>query len=1206
MRTQMVLRAAVCEALEERRLLSNGALHFTRDDFDATGRPKPATIERALATLTTTASPGGGYITDAESDPIIEMPDVRSSPWFSELTGAGLTAVIIDTGIDVNHDFFGADADSNGIADRIVYQYDYVNTDPDASDDHGHGSHVASIVASEDATIRGIAPDVDIIALKVADINGFFTWANLQSALQWVVANVATYNIISVNMSLGDSGHYTTAQALNGIDDELASLEALNVTLVAAAGNGYCNTSGGAEVQGIVYPAADPNVISVGAVYDGDSGGGGWQYGNPVCAIANTTGVDRIAPFSQRDDELLDIFAPGAPIMGATQSGGTSERHGTSMASPMVAGFAVIAQQLALQEWDRRMTFAEFREAIRETAVTIHDGDDEDDNVDPTNLDFLRLDAFAALTRIGEDTPFTSFGSFLGGSDREIGNATAIDGNGDIYVAGKTWSNNFPTTVGAHDTSLGGTTDGFLTKVSRTGTVLWSTYFGGSGDEEVLDVATDANGNVWIIGNTTSSNMTTLGAFDSTLGGTQDAFVARFNGTTGQLQFSSYLGGSSSDSGNAIAIGNGNTWVAGSTSSSDFTMVSAFDSTYSGGDAFIARISAADTLNFSSFLGGSGSESINAIAVDTAGNAYVTGSTTSNNYPTPNGFDTTASSTVTQIFVGGDAFVSRIDATATPTHAWGSYLEGTATDGASGIAVSGTTVWITGKTESTDFPTTNGFDTSGGSARSFVARVNSAGGAGALLSSSYLFSGLGTWAHSIAVDAAGNAWISGTTGSDEYNGFDPNFIGPIQGPINVFMARITAAFQLGSFNMWTGDSWNGGNGVSIDAAGNAWLTGIALANDFPVPNGFDTTRNGHDAFIAKADRVNAVAVPDAASVSENHASTINVLSNDTGTGLTVVRAFDPPHGTVVINGDNTITYTPDTNYVGSDSFTYWMENSANLESLGTVSITVYPFPRAWWKLDETSGTTAADSSGNSYNGTTSGGPTWVAGHSGNALNFDGVNDHVTLTTHVSNFPIAAQKRTIAGWFNAGSTGKNFFSYGANSAGQMFSITASNTKVAVDVNGYERGRNNLTLSAGWHHVAVTFPGGSSTMASAIEIYVDGDSISPVKLSGTNTTINTGTGFAYIGRHLTTYFSGKIDDVRIYNRALTEQQVEDLVGGLGPASLGLADDNKSDHPKHKENVLIDSQALASPGSTPALLFRTGEPISKFLKDGPSLLS
>ncbi|NET57397.1 MAG: S8 family serine peptidase [Symploca sp. SIO2E6] len=323
-----------------------------------------------------------------ESGSIINIDDFRADERFAGIDGSGLATVILDTGIDLDHPFFGPDSDNNGIADRIVYSYDFADGDADASDVNGHGSNVSSIVASSDSTYTGIAPGADIIHLKVFEDSGAGNFSYVEQALQWVIANAATYNITSVNMSLGDSENYDTPQALYGIADEMAALAAMDVIVVSSAGNSFFSFN---SVQGVSYPAADPNSLAIGAVYDSNSGS--FTYGDGARAF--TTEADHLTPFSQRHESLTTIFAPGAPITGAGPNGGIVTQHGTSQAAPHIAGIAVLAQQLALQELGRRLTVTELSELLDDTGATINDGDDENDNVTNTGLDFKRVDVLA-------------------------------------------------------------------------------------------------------------------------------------------------------------------------------------------------------------------------------------------------------------------------------------------------------------------------------------------------------------------------------------------------------------------------------------------------------------------------------------------------------------------------------------------------------------------------------------------------------------------------------------------------------------------------------------------------------------------------------------------------------------------------------------------------------------------------------------------
>jgi subtilisin family serine protease len=193
------------------------------------------------------------------------MAAFRADPRFADLQGQGLAVVVLDTGIDVNHPAFGADADGNGVADRIVYQYDFVGSnDADALDGQGHGTHVAGIIGSSDGTHSGIAPGVNLIVLKVLNDRGNGSAYDIQEAMNWVVANAREYNIAAVNLSLGDSSFYTSA-ARGYLSTQIQALSNNGVMVVAAAGNGYASNSR----QGLAYPAADPYALSVGAVWAG-------------------------------------------------------------------------------------------------------------------------------------------------------------------------------------------------------------------------------------------------------------------------------------------------------------------------------------------------------------------------------------------------------------------------------------------------------------------------------------------------------------------------------------------------------------------------------------------------------------------------------------------------------------------------------------------------------------------------------------------------------------------------------------------------------------------------------------------------------------------------------------------------------------------------------------------------------------------------
>ena len=256
------------------------------------------------------------------------------------------------------------------------------------------------------------------------------------------------------------------------------------------------------------------------------------------------------------------------------------------------------------------------------------------------------------------------YSTYLGGSNTNYGAGITVDASGDAYAAGFTKSTDFPTTPGAFQTTLRGVGNCFVTELNPTGTALvYSTYLGGSGGDQANSVAVDISGNAYLTGRTQSTDFpTTPGAFQTTgppRSSIAYAFVTKLNPTGSALMYSSYLGGSSSGWGYGIAVDMlGDAYVTGYTSEAEFpTTPGAFQTTCKDGNgcAFFTEVNASgSSLLYSTYLGGSGSDATigHGIAVDTLGDAYVTGGTSSPYFPTTSGaFQTTCG--------GGCAFVSK-------------------------------------------------------------------------------------------------------------------------------------------------------------------------------------------------------------------------------------------------------------------------------------------------------------------------------------------------------------------------------------------------------------------------------------------------------------------------------------------------------------------------------------------------------------------
>src|SRR5262249_17547414 len=247
------------------------------------------------------------------------------------------------------------------------FSYDLTGANSsNANDVNGHGSNVASIVGSQDATYTGMAPGCNIIALKVLSNSGSGTFADIEEALQWVVANRAAYNIVSVNMSLGDGSNNNSPTA-SGLSDEIATLHNNNVAVVCASGNSYFAY----QTQGVSFPSSDLNAWSVGAVWDRNTGSWSWSSG----ARDFSTGPDRIISFSQRSTTMTTVFAPGGQIWGATADGDSHGavwyQSGTSQASPHIAGLVADMQQLAVQISGHLMSVDDLRSTMVSSAAII-------------------------------------------------------------------------------------------------------------------------------------------------------------------------------------------------------------------------------------------------------------------------------------------------------------------------------------------------------------------------------------------------------------------------------------------------------------------------------------------------------------------------------------------------------------------------------------------------------------------------------------------------------------------------------------------------------------------------------------------------------------------------------------------------------------------------------------------------------------------
>jgi len=445
--------------------------------------------------------------------------------------------------------------------------------------------------------------------------------------------------------------------------------------------------------------------------------------------------------------------------------------------------------------------------------------------------------------------PALVYSTFVGGSGNDMGNGIAVDSSGNVYVIGSTASAAFPTTLGAYDrTYNGGNYDVFVFKISSWGSLVYSTYLGGSDEDTGLGIAVDSSGNAYLTGETISADFPPVNAIDSTLSGYSDAFVAKLNSTGNALAFSTYLGGTQSETGYGIAVdGSNNIYLTGTTNSGDFPTQSAYQSVKSTGfDVFITKFnSSGSSILYSTYVGGNGGDSGRSIAVDASGNMYVAGVTQSTlNFPT--------ASALQAAYGGGydDGFVLKLNPAGSAL-VYSTYFGGSSSDNCLAVAVDvDGNAYVTGYTWSTDFPTYNALDSAGSSQDAFITKIN---GTGAMVYSTYLGGSGQEVGNGIAVDDIGNAYVTGWTNSSDF---------PVTNALwstrsvaaDAFVTKINSSGSALIYCTYLGGSSNHdyGNGIAVDYMGSAYVTGETNSTNFPNANAiYNSLAGGSDSFVTK-------------------------------------------------------------------------------------------------------------------------------------------------------------------------------------------------------------------------------------------------------------------------------------------------------------------------------------------------------------------
>jgi parallel beta-helix repeat protein len=381
----------------------------------------------------------------------------------------------------------------------------------------------------------------------------------------------------------------------------------------------------------------------------------------------------------------------------------------------------------------------------------------------------------------------TWYVSYIGGSTNEYGNGIAVDGAGNIYITGQTNSSNFPTTAGAYQTAKAGAEDAYMCKFDSTGNLVYSTYLGGSGTDFAQHVAVDGAGNAYVVGRTISTN------FPTTAGAYQTANAG-------------------------------------------------------GYDAYMCKFDSTGNLVYSTYLGGSANEYGFGIAVDGAGNIYVAGYTVSTNFPTTPGAYQTANAG------GNDAYVSKFDSSGNLVYS--TYIGGTGSDNGRVLAVDGTgKIHLAGYTASTNFPTTSGAyqTTNAGGNDVFLVDFDSGG---SRVYSTYI-GGTGTdYLYGVGVDGTGNIYLAGRTNSTNF----PTTAGAYQttnagGDYDGYVTKFDSSGNLVYSTYFGGTSLDQANDIAVDGTGNIYITGQTDSTNLPTTADAyqKTNANPTDGFISKFD-----------------------------------------------------------------------------------------------------------------------------------------------------------------------------------------------------------------------------------------------------------------------------------------------------------------------------------------------------------------
>jgi hypothetical protein len=485
------------------------------------------------------------------------------------------------------------------------------------------------------------------------------------------------------------------------------------------------------------------------------------------------------------------------------------------------------------------------------------------------------------------------YSTYIGGINDDRGIDIQTDAEGNAYVIGNTKSSDFPISKNnSINSTYSGNQDIFILKLNPNGSSLnYSTYIGGNNDDYCYDIAIDSLGNSYLIGETRSTNFpTTTAALNTSFnGGLTDAFVIKLSHNGSNLNYSTYIGGSDSESARGIEIDlNNNSYVCGFTRSSDFPItINATDSTHNGTlDCFMFILNKnGSSLIYSTFYGGSSSEFCYDIKID-IDNIYMTGMTLSSDFPiSSNAYDKN---------LGGirDGFIIKLNFTSNNI-SYSTYFGGTSDDwGHSLIVDKNNSVLVCGNTKSNNFPiTTSAFDnTLSGTEDGFILKLNSSGDS--LIFSTYIGGSTIDSCYSMDIDSKNYIYVTGKTDSSNFPVTKYANDTSLNGKDDCFLLKINISGDKLLYSTYIGGTNNDvGVGLSLDLNLNVFITGYTDSTDFPITTkANDTVHNGNeDVFVLKM-RVPGIYMKNLVPISQKYTNsntniTINEKIIDLGMGI---------------------------------------------------------------------------------------------------------------------------------------------------------------------------------------------------------------------------------------------------------------------------------------------------------------------------------